>query len=52
MALALKISFEIGLEQGKEQPRDEKLQHWLLVTFAAVFCSQGKYKFGADFMLL
>jgi hypothetical protein len=48
MALALKIHFEVGVVQGKEQPRDEKLQDWLLATFGAVFCSQGRDKSGAD----
>ncbi|PNF31410.1 hypothetical protein B7P43_G04078 [Cryptotermes secundus] len=42
MAFALKIYFEVGLVQGKEEPRDQTLQDWLLATFGAVFCSQGQ----------
>jgi hypothetical protein len=52
MALALKICFEIGLLQGKEQPRHARLQHWILATFGAVFCSQGKDEPVADFIPL
>jgi hypothetical protein len=52
MALVLKICFEIGLLQAKEKQRDEKMQDWILATFGAVFCSQGKEKSGADFVLL
>jgi hypothetical protein len=48
MALALKICFEIRLAQGKERGRDEKLTHWILTTFGAVFCSQGKNEPLAD----
>lgn len=50
MALALKIYFEVGLAQGKEEPRDQTLQDRLLATFRAVFCSQGRDKSGPDLM--
>jgi hypothetical protein len=48
MALAIQICYEMGLVQEKEQPRDEMLQHWILATFGAVFCSQGKDEPVAD----
>jgi hypothetical protein len=52
MALALQITFEVGLLRGKEQRRDGRAPDWLLASFGAVFCSQGESRPAGDLIHL